>query len=62
MRRDFTADRAGRLWLTDITQHRTVESFFGSMQIELVGQRTWATRAELASAFFEWIEEFCNPV
>jgi transposase InsO family protein len=38
-----------------------VESFFGSMQIELLDRRRWATRAELASAIFEWIEGFYNP-
>ena len=38
-----------------------MESFFGSMQIELLDRRTWATRAELANAIFEWIEAFYNP-
>ena len=38
-----------------------VESFFGSMQIELLDRRRWSTRAELASAIFEWIEAFYNP-
>ena len=38
-----------------------IESFFGSMQIELLDRRTWTTRAELATAIFEWIEAFYNP-
>lgn len=38
-----------------------MESFFGSMQIELLDRRTWTTRAELANAMFEWIEAFYNP-
>jgi len=38
-----------------------MESFFGSMQIELLDRRAWATRAELANAIFEWIEAFYNP-
>jgi putative transposase len=38
-----------------------MESFFGSMQIELLDRRTWTTRTELASAIFEWIEGFYNP-
>jgi putative transposase len=38
-----------------------VESFFGTMQIELLDRRTWDTSAELASAIFEWIEAFYNP-
>ena len=37
------------------------ESFFGSMQIELLDRRRWATRAELANAMFEWIEAWYNP-
>ncbi len=39
-----------------------MESFFGSMQIELLDRRTWATRADLANAIFEWIEAFSNPI
>jgi len=39
-----------------------IESFFGSMQIELLDRRIWTTRAELASAIFEYIEAFYNPV
>lgn len=38
-----------------------VESFFGSMQIELLDRRLWTTRAELTAAIFEWIEAFYNP-
>ena len=39
-----------------------MESFFGSMQIELLDRRIWTTRAELTNAIFEWIEAFYNPV
>ena len=39
-----------------------VESFFGSMQIELLDRRIWTNRAELATAIFEYIEAFYNPV
>jgi putative transposase len=39
-----------------------MESSFGSMQIELLDRRTWDTREQLASAIFEWIEAFYNPV
>lgn len=39
-----------------------MESFWGSMQIELLDRRLWATQAELARAMFEWIEAFYNPV
>ena len=36
-------------------------SFFGTMQLELLDRKTWDTRAELASAIFEWIEGWYNP-
>ena len=39
-----------------------VESFFGSMQIELLDRRTWTTRTELATAIYEYIEAFYNPI
>lgn len=39
-----------------------IESFWSTMQRELLDRRTWATREELASAIFEWIESFYNPV
>lgn len=39
-----------------------MESFFGSMQIELLDRRTWPTRAALTVAIFEWIEGFYNPI
>jgi transposase InsO family protein len=38
-----------------------MESFFGTLQLELLDTRTWRTRAELASAIFEWIEGWYNP-
>lgn len=38
-----------------------MESFRGSMQVELLDRRTWATRDQLANAIFEWIEAWYNP-
>ena len=38
-----------------------MESFFGTLQRELLDRRNWTTRAELASAIFEWIEGWYNP-
>jgi transposase InsO family protein len=38
-----------------------IESFFGTLQRELLDRQTWPTRAELASAIFEWIEGWYNP-
>ena len=32
------------------------------MQRELLGRQIWDSRAQLASANFEWIEAFWNPV
>jgi putative transposase len=37
------------------------ESFFGTLQLELLDTRTWATRQELANAIFEWVEGWYNP-
>src|SRR6266702_727193 len=38
-----------------------MESFFGTLQRELLDRRQWATRKELAAAIFEWIEAWYNP-
>jgi putative transposase len=38
-----------------------MESFFGTLQRELLDRRSRTTRAELASAIFEWIEGWYNP-
>lgn len=38
-----------------------MESFFSTLQRELLDRRTWTTRKELASAIFEWIEAWYNP-
>jgi putative transposase len=37
------------------------ESFFGTLQLELLDQHHWETRLELAQAIFEWIECWYNP-
>lgn len=39
-----------------------MESFWSTMQRELFDRRRWQTRDELASAIFEWIKAFYNPV
>jgi putative transposase len=39
-----------------------IESFFSSMQVELLDRCEWATRDELAQAIFEWIEAWYNPI
>lgn len=38
-----------------------MESFFSTLQRELLDRRSWTTRRELAGAIFEWIEVWYNP-
>jgi transposase InsO family protein len=38
-----------------------MESFFSTLQRELLNRQRWQTRRELASAIFEWIEAWYNP-
>jgi putative transposase len=45
----------------DALDNAVAESFFASLQCELLDRHHWATRAELARAMFEWIEAFYNP-
>ena len=45
----------------DALDNAMAESFFGTLQLELLDRRRWQTRAELASAIFEYIEAFYNP-
>lgn len=39
-----------------------IESFFSTMQRELLDRQYWTTRDQLATAIFEWIEAFYNPI
>jgi putative transposase len=38
-----------------------IESFWSTMQRELLDTRRWETQHQLASAIFEWIETWYNP-
>jgi len=38
-----------------------MESFFSTLQRELLDRRRWQSRKELAQAIFEWIEAWYNP-
>jgi Transposase and inactivated derivatives len=38
-----------------------IESFWSTMQRELLDRAVWNSKTELASAIFEWIEGFYNP-
>jgi putative transposase len=45
----------------DCYDNAMMESFWHTMQLELLDTRTWKTREELANAIFEWIECWYNP-
>lgn len=45
----------------DCYDNAMMESFWGTMQLELLDTKTWQTRDELANAIFEWIECWYNP-
>lgn len=38
-----------------------IESFWSTLQRELLDTQSWSTRSELAAAIFEWIEAWYNP-
>lgn len=38
-----------------------IESFWSTLQRELLDQQTWETPEQLGSAIFEWIEAWYNP-
>jgi putative transposase len=45
----------------DCYDNSMMESFWGTMQIELLDRKQWKSRKELANAIFEWIECWYNP-
>ena len=45
----------------DCYDNSMIESFWGTMQLELLDTKEWQTRDELANAIFEWIECWYNP-
>jgi transposase InsO family protein len=44
----------------DAYDNAAVESFWARMQTELLNTRKWATRVELSTAIFDWVEAFYN--
>lgn len=44
----------------DCYDNAMMESFWGTMQLELLDSKTWQTREDLANAIFEWIECWYN--
>lgn len=45
----------------DCYDNSAAESFFGTLQLELLDEHQWETRDQLANAIFEWIEAWYNP-
>ena len=45
----------------DALDNAVAESFFASLQCELLDRHHWDTRAELARAMFHYVEAFYNP-
>lgn len=45
----------------DCFDNSVAESFFGTLQIELLDEHRWTTRQHLALAVFDWIEAWYNP-
>jgi putative transposase len=44
----------------DALDNAVAESFFATLQTELLDRHRWTTRKQLAQAIFEWIEVFYN--
>jgi putative transposase len=45
----------------DCYDNSMMESFWGTLQLEVLDSQQWKTRDDLASAIFEWIECWYNP-
>lgn len=45
----------------DALDNAMAESFFGTLQLELLDRKIWDTRRQLAQGIFEYIEAFYNP-
>jgi putative transposase len=45
----------------DCYDNAMMESFWGTLQLEVLDRKSWNSRAELANAIFEWIECWYNP-
>ena len=45
----------------DALDNAMAESFFASLETELLDRHTWRTRDQLANAIFEWINAWYNP-
>lgn len=65
VKRDFDPEEPDRLWMMgsigDCVDISAVESFPGTMQLDLLDEHHRETQDELATAIFEWIEAWYNP-
>lgn len=50
------------LTVGDCYDNAPMESFWGSMQIELLNRQKWRTNLELAVAMADYIDHFYNPI
>ena len=48
--------RRGECW-----DNAAMESFFATLECELLDRRSWRTKAEARTALFTWIEGWYNP-
>jgi len=46
----------------DAYDNAMAESFFASLECELINRRSWKTKAEARLAIFTWIEAWYNPL
>jgi len=47
--------RPGQCWVNAVA-----ETWFATLKLELIDRRSWATRAQVRTAVFEFIEVFYN--
>jgi len=47
-------------WVGDVLDNAVAESFYATLQTELLDRYSWPTRSKLRSAIFEYIETFYN--
>ena len=45
----------------DAYDNAMAESFFASLECELIARRSWKTKTEARMAVFTWIESWYNP-
>jgi putative transposase len=45
----------------DAYDNAMAESFFATLQTEVLDRRSWATRRQLRIALFDYVEAFCDP-